>query len=77
MKNIDRMKLALIDQITNMTVEQHKKLNDILCDEYPKSLNKAAIFTCEDCRKLYGPCIESIRTDECDERFIKYLESEV
>lgn len=77
MKNIDRMKLALIDQITNMTVEQHKKLNDILCDEYPKGLNKAAIFTCEDCRKLYGKCVESIRTDECDERFIKYLESEV
>ena len=30
MKNIDRMKLALIDQITNMTTEQFERLNDIL-----------------------------------------------
>ena len=80
MKNIDRMKLALIDQITNMTTEQFKRLNDILCEEYdfnPKYINKAAIFTCEDCGRLYGKCIESERTEECDERFMKYLESEV
>ena len=80
MKNINRMKMAFINQITNMTVEQHKRLNDILCEEYdfnPKNIDKATIFTCEDCRKLYGKCIESKRTEECDKRFIKYLESEV
>lgn len=57
MKNIDRIKLALINQITNMTKEQIKRLNDILCEEYnfnSKYVNKAAIFTCEDCRRLYG-----------------------
>lgn len=80
MKNIDRMKLALIVQIINMTTEQFKKLNDILCEEYdsnPRYINKAAIFTCEDCKRLYGKCIESERPEECDERFIKYLENEV
>lgn len=80
MKNIDRMKQVLIDQIKNMTVEQHKRLNDILCEEYdfnPEYVNKSAIFTCEDCKKVYGKCIESERTEECDERFVKYLESEV
>ena len=80
MKNIDRMKLALIEQITNKTTEQIERLNDILCEEYDFNhgyVNKAAIFTCEDCRRLYGKCVESERTEECDERFIKYLESEV
>lgn len=80
MKNIDKMKLVLIDQITNMTTEQFKRLNDILCEEYdfnPEYINKAAIFTCEDCGRLYGKCIKSERTEECDERFMKYLESEV
>jgi len=80
MKNIDRMKGIFIDQIKNMSIDQHKRLNDILCEQYdfnPKSVNEAAIFTCEDCRKLYGKCIESERTEECDERFIKYMESEV
>lgn len=80
MKNIDRMKLALIDQITNMTTEQFKRLNDILCEEYDfnhRCINKSAIFTCEDCRRLYGKCIKSEQTKECDERFMKYLESEV
>lgn len=80
MKNIDKMKLSLINQITNMTVNQYKRLNDILCEEYdfnPDSVNKAVIFTCEDCRKLYGECIESERTEECDERFIRYMKNEV
>ena len=80
MKNIDIMKLSLIDQITNMTTEQFKRLNDILCEEYdfnPGYINKDALFTCEDCRRLYGKCIESERTEECDKRFMKYLESEV
>lgn len=80
MKNINRMKLALIGQITNMTTEQFKRLNDILCEEYdfnPRYIDKAAIFTCEDCRRLYGKCIKSEETEECDERFMKYLESEV
>lgn len=79
MKNIDRIKQALINQITNMTKEQIKRLNDILCEEYnfnPGYVNKVAIFTCEDCRRLYGKCVESERTEECDERFMKYLESE-
>lgn len=79
MKNIDRMKMALIVQIINMATEQFKKLNDILCEEYdsnPRYINKDAIFTCEDCRRLYGKCIESERPEECDERFIKYLENE-
>ncbi len=78
MQNIDRMKLVLIDQITNMTVDQCKRLNDILCEEYdfnPESVNKAVIFTCDDCKKLYGKCIESEQTEECDERFIRYMES--
>lgn len=80
MKNIDRMKLILINQITNMTTEQFKRLNDILCEEYdfnPRYINKAAIFTCEDCRRLYGKCIKSEGTEECDDRFMKYLENEV
>ena len=80
MKNVDKMKEILIDQIKNMSVDQCKRLNDILCEEYDfnsGSVNKAAIFTCEDCRKLYGKCIESERTEECDERFTMYMESEV
>lgn len=80
MKNIDRMKQVLVDQIKNASIDQYKRLNDILCEEYdfnPESVNESVIFTCEDCRKLYGKCIESERTEECDEQFIRYMESEV
>ena len=80
MKNFDRVKQLLIEQIKNMTVEQYKQFNEILCEEYdfnPKTVNKAVIFTCKDCRKLYGKCIESEQTEECDKRFEKYMNSEV
>lgn len=80
MKNIDRMKQNIIRQIEDMTVEQYKRLNNILCEKYdfnPESVNKTIIFTCQDCKKLYGKCIESKRTEECDERFVRYMKSEV
>lgn len=80
MKNFDMVKQLLIEQITNMTVNQYKRFNDILCEEYdfnPMTVNKAVIFTCKDCRKLYGKCIESEQAKECDERFEKFMNSEV
>lgn len=80
MQNMDRMKGIFIDQIKGMTVEQHIELNNILCERYdfnPNLFDKSVIFTCEDCRKLYGKCTGSEETEECDKRFIKYMEGEV
>lgn len=34
MKNFDRVKYFLIEQVKNMTVEQYMQFNDILCEEY-------------------------------------------
>ena len=79
MKNIENVKKLLIKEIENMTVEQHIKLNDMLCEDYdfdPKSVNKEIIFNCEDCSKIYGACADTERTDECDRRYVHFLNSE-
>lgn len=78
MKNLDKMKQSLIYSIQQMTMSEYRQLNDFLCELYDFNsdsvINKAAIFTCKDCKNIYGKCCDKI--DECNERFERYSNSQ-
>ena len=80
MTNIEKIKEIMCDAIRNMSDEE---LFDLIAEEEEfldnkgESLHfpKEALFTCVDCRNMYGDC-ERQSEDEgigpCLERFVKY-----
>lgn len=83
MKKIDEMKMAIINQIKNMDTETFLELQDTLIDfraELEPTLDLSFVFTCNQCRKLYGDCKEddeSGEPEECIKRFAEYGQREV
>lgn len=85
MKNLDRMKEILIDQIKNMSIEDYERLNNALCEKIPYLYENGwcvvdtdAVLTCEECRKVFGDCTFDARgyADLCKVRFGLYAEAE-
>lgn len=85
MKNIDRMKVSLIQQIQLMNIEDYEKLNSSLCEKIPylyengwRVVNTDAVFTCEKCKDIFGDCTYDARkySDLCKVRFGLYAEVE-
>lgn len=79
MKNIDKMKEALISKIKDMSIEEYQKINDFLGEQYdydPESVDKNMIFSCNDCKNTFGNCPDDEKLRECHQRFVRYANSE-
>lgn len=76
MKNIDKMKRNIIEQIENMTVEQFEDFTDMLTGDYnfeKSPIDTTDIFMCNNCRERYGKCPEDTYDNQiCAERFKDY-----
>ena len=81
MKNIDRMKRNIIEQIENMTVEQFEDFTDMLTGDYnfeKSPIDTTGIFMCDNCRGIYGKCPDKTYDNQiCTERFRDYALREV
>lgn len=80
MKNIDKMKRNIIEQIENMTVEQFEDFADMLTEYYnfrKNLIDMSNIFRCSDCKKVYGKCPENTYDNQiCTDRFRDYAMKE-
>lgn len=76
MKNIDRMKLALIEQINGMTADEYYDFISVpeeQNDFKPGFISEKAIFSCKECREKFGNCKEyDDKSEVCLERYRKY-----
>lgn len=81
MKNIDKMKRNIIEQIENMTVEQFEDFTDMLTGDYNfenSPVDMSGIFGCNNCKETYGKCPEDTYDNQiCGDRFRDYALREV
>lgn len=54
MKNLEKLKIALIDQIEKMSASEFEELTDVLQDQASGEsfLDTSVLFSCDDCRKF-------------------------
>ena len=78
MKNLEKLKIALIDQIEKMSASEFEELMDVLQDQTSSEsfLDTSVLFSCDDCRKFFGDCNETHGTGVCSERFEQYALTE-
>ena len=78
MKNIDKMKNSIIEQIKGMDLEEFKDFNYAMLggEAVPDGLiDTSELFDCELCRKHFN-CTHSNDFDECSRNYEKYALSE-
>lgn len=78
MKNIDKMKNSIIEQIKGMDLEEFKDFNYAILggDAVPDGLiDTSELFGCELCSKHFN-CTDSDDFDECSRNYEKYALSE-
>lgn len=78
MKNLEKLKIALIEQIEKMSASEFEELTDVLQDQASGEsfLDTSVLFSCDDCRKFFGDCNETHDTRVCSERFEQYALTE-
>lgn len=78
MTKLDEMKKYIVDQIMEMDTGKFLAFQDTLIDfrtELEPTLDLSFVFTCDQCRKLYGNCKknnENCDAGECIKRFTDY-----
>lgn len=78
MKNIDKMKNSIIEQIKGMDLKEFKDFNYAIVggDAVPDGLiDTSELFDCELCSKHFN-CTDSDDFDECSRNYEKYALSE-
>lgn len=68
MKNLDKMKQAIISEIQKMNLEEFEEFMEFVLDKYDIS----GLFKCSDCKRLYGECDEVNGRPTCSDRFKHY-----
>jgi len=85
MKNIEKLKEELIEQIREMDLEKFFDLNYVILGEegVPEGLfNTTGFFNCESCRKIsHCGCsdrktLNNVDINECVEKYKKYMLTE-